>query len=143
MRHLLALAYAIAAQGFKNKFDKQGRPYMEHCLYVADGMDTDAEKIVALLHDAVEDEIVTFEELRQYGFPEDIIRDIDLLTHRKDVDDYLDVYIKKIAMSLRATKVKKRDLRHNSDITRLKSLTKADFDRIEKYHRAFTYLSQV
>ena len=42
-----------------------------------------------------------------------------------------------------ATKVKLADLKDNSDITRLKGLRKADFDRMEKYHRSFIYLSKI
>ena len=106
------------------------------------GMDTDEEKVLAYLHDTVEDGITTIQSLRELGFPEDILSDLELLTHKKE-DDYLSVYIKKIATSERATKVKKRDLEHNSSITRLKGLTKKDFSNIEKYHRAFTYLSKI
>ena len=40
-----------------------------------------------------------------------------------------------------AKKVKKKDLEHNSTITRLKGLRKADFDRLEKYSRSYVYLS--
>ena len=45
----------------------------------------------------------------------------------------IDDYIKKISLSVRATKIKLSDLKDNSDITRLKGLTKKDFDRLEKY----------
>ena len=40
-----------------------------------------------------------------------------------------------------AKRVKREDLRDNSDITRLKGLRKKDFDRLEKYSKAFIYLS--
>jgi hypothetical protein len=53
-----------------------------------------------------------------------------------------DDYIKEIAMNLDAKAVKLADLRHNTDILRLKGLRKKDFDRLEKYHRAFVYLSE-
>ena len=139
---MLGRAIAIAALGFQYVLDKGGRPYFLHCQYVADGMDTDEEKVLAYLHDTVEDGITTIQSLRELGFPEDILSDLELLTHKKE-DDYLSVYIKKIATSERATKVKKRDLEHNSSITRLKDLTKKDFSNIEKYHRAFTYLSKI
>ena len=39
-----------------------------------------------------------------------------------------------------AKAIKLTDLEHNSKITRLKGLRKKDFDRLEKYHRAYTYL---
>jgi (p)ppGpp synthase/HD superfamily hydrolase len=146
MKELLALAFAIAGEGFKNKLDKGGRPYMLHNIFVMMGMDTDAERILALLHDTVEDEVVyhgeviTIAVLRRMGFPEDILRDLELLTHIKG-EDYLGIYIKKIATSPRATKVKLRDLEHNTQVTRLKGLSRSDFERMEKYYYAFTYLS--
>ena len=54
-----------------------------------------------------------------------------------------DDYIKKIATDKDAVKVKLADLKDNSDITRLKGLTKKDFDRMEKYHRSYIYLSKI
>ena len=32
------------------------------------------------------------------------------------------------------------DLRHNSDIHRMKGLRDKDFDRLKKYHHAYSYL---
>jgi (p)ppGpp synthase/HD superfamily hydrolase len=137
---MLGIAIAIAAKGFKDKTDKGGEPYILHCLRVMNSMSTPEEKILGVLHDVVEDGVISIEELRALGFSEDILDDLKLLTHLKE-DDYLDVYIKKISTSKRATKVKLADLKDNSDITRLKGLRKKDFDRMEKYHKAFIYLS--
>ena len=142
MNNLLGLAIAIAAEGFKDRFDKAGEPYMLHCIRIMMKMETVAEKILAILHDCVEDGVTTIELLRNMEFPEDILDDLKLLTHNKG-EDYLDVYIVKIAMSPRATKVKKEDLHDNSDITRLKGLAKADVDRMYKYHKAYTYLKNI
>lgn len=139
MKNMLGRAIAIAALGFQDILDKGGRPYFLHCQYIADGMDTDEEKVLAYLHDTIEDGITTIQSLRELGFPEDILSDLELLTHKKE-DDYLSVYIKKIATSERATKVKKRDLEHNSMLTRLKGVSKSDFDRLEKYSYAYLYL---
>ena len=47
---------------------------------------------------------------------------------------------KKIATDPIAKAVKLCDLEHNTKLTRLKGLRKKDFDRLEKYHRAYTYL---
>jgi len=44
-------------------------------------------------------------------------------------------------MGMDARMIKLADLRHNSDIMRMKGLSKKDFDRLEKYHRAYAYLS--
>lgn len=142
MKRLLGIAISIAAEGFKNVADKGGEPYILHCLRVMNNLNTVEEKILGVLHDCIEDEVCTYEYLREMGFPEDIIDDLKLLYHDKK-DSYLDIYIKKISTSKRATNVKLADLKDNSDITRLKGLTKSDFDRMEKYHKAFVYLSKI
>jgi len=146
MKNMLGLAISLAAQAFENRVDKQGEPYILHCLHVMKRVDEE-NRIPAILHDYIEDIFETsfkvgFNQLRQLGFEEDDIRVIDILTHRKE-DDYLSVYIKKIATCPRATQIKLQDLRHNSNISRIKgALTKAHFDRIEKYHAAYQYLSK-
>lgn len=137
----LAIAIALAAEGFKNKFDKAGEPYILHCLRVMDRMDTEEEKIVAVLHDTVEDGVCTIKDLEKLEFSSRIVYSIHLLTHKKE-DTYSE-YIRKVSTDVLATKVKLSDLRDNSDITRLKGLTKKDFDRIEKYHTSFIYLSKI
>lgn len=141
----LGLAIAIAAEAFKNKTDRQGKPYILHCLHLMNQVEDEKDKICAVLHDYPEDCFDNPDEglniLRTYEFDEDDIKVIDLLTHRKS-DDYLGIYIKKISTCPRATKIKKKDLEHNSDLSRIKgALTKKHFERVEKYHAAYTYLS--
>lgn len=140
----LANAIALASEGFKNKTDKSGEPYILHCLRVMNNLHTKDKELqtIAILHDCVEDGVCTLDQLRTfYNFPGRVIHAIFLLTHDKD-EPYMD-YIKRLATNTDARLVKLADLKDNSDITRLKGLTKADFDRMEKYHLAFTYLSKV
>jgi len=63
--------------------DKGGVPLAEHAARVANHVDTDLEKTVALLHDIVEDTHVTLEFLGDLGYPAEVIEAVDLLTHRK------------------------------------------------------------
>lgn len=142
MKHLLSKAIAIAAKGFEGKLDKSGEPYIMHCIRVMNAVHSTEEKILGILHDCVEDHVITLHELEEMGFPHDIIRDLDRLTHDKKLNTYED-YIKKISWSSRAVSVKRADLKDNTDITRLKGLTKKDFDRLEKYHKAWVYLSSI
>lgn len=137
----LARAMTIACLEFQHKTDKGGRPYAEHCMVVAEGVRQlgDEAMIVGWLHDLVEDTHWTLEMLRDEGFSETVIDAIKCMTHN-DGDDYLEVYIKNISLNEIATAVKKSDLSHNMDIRRLKGLRKKDFDRLEKYARAYTYL---
>lgn len=136
----LGLAIAITAEAFKHKTDKGGHPYILHCLRVMNAVNGDeCTKVAAVLHDTIEDTDITFEALTKLGFSDKTIGLLHLLTHQKETS--YDDYIKAIAVSPEATEIKKADLRDNSDITRLKGLRKKDLDRIEKYHRAYMYLT--
>lgn len=142
---MLGKAIAIAAKEFADKTDKGGKPYMLHCLHVMHKVGPDDQELmaIAVLHDLVEDTDWTFEMLRDEGFSDRVINALRLLTHYpighsegKTYDDY----IKGIATNEDARAVKLEDLKHNSDITRMKGLRKKDFDRLEKYHRSYEYL---
>lgn len=135
----LALAIAITATAFEKKTDKAGEPYILHCLRVMNATKGDeCVKCASVMHDLVEDTDYTFADLTKLGFSDKTIGLLHLLTHQKQTD-YME-YIKAIAVSDEATEIKMRDLEDNSNITRLKGLGKKDFDRMEKYHRAYTYL---
>lgn len=141
MSNLLAKAIAIAATAFENKVDKGGQPYILHCIRVMMKCKSEKAKIVAMLHDVPEDTDITVQDLDKMGFPLDVIIALTLLTHDSD-EDYHE-YIKHIAGNPLAREVKLADLEDNSNITRLKGLGKKDFDRMEKYHRSYVYLSRV
>lgn len=139
---MLAKAIALAAKWFEEKTDKSDKPYILHCLRVMNGVNQNDEELMcaAVLHDCIEDlPFVNEDTLRQYGFSKRIISTISILTHKKDVP-YME-YIKNIALNKDAREIKLADLKDNSDITRLKGLRKKDFDRMEKYHQAWVYLS--
>lgn len=141
-KHLLGNAISIAAKAFKDKLDKSGEPYILHCLRVMNKQKTITRQIVAVLHDLVEDTNWDYEDLRQKGFGDAIIIPLRLLTHDPTVKTY-EEYIADISTNDDARAIKLADLEDNSLITRLKGLTKADFARIEKYHKAYVYLSKV
>jgi (p)ppGpp synthase/HD superfamily hydrolase len=138
----LGLAIAITAEAFKDKTDKGGAPYILHCLFVMDNTDGDeCTKCAAVMHDLVEDcsDKYNFNLLSKMGFSEKTIGLLYLVTHREGTP-YMD-YIKALSVDQDAKKIKRADLRHNTDITRLKGLRKKDHERMEKYHTAWVYLS--
>lgn len=138
---LLAHAIALASDKFKDKYDKSGQPYILHCLHVMYKMPADDPelRIIAVLHDLIEDTDVTIADLRELGYSDRVLVALTLLTH--DLAVPYDDYIKDIARHDDARRVKLADLDHNSRVTRLKGLRKKDHDRLEKYCRAFVYLS--
>lgn len=130
-------AMIIAYNAHKNQFDKAGVPYIYHPICLAEQMDTELECIVALLHDVVEDTVVTFEELNKI-FSKEVIELVRVLTHDKKVDymDYI-AEVKKVAV---AKKVKIADITHNSDENRLGNITMNDIIRMKKYKNALEFL---
>ncbi len=139
----LGVAIAIAAEGFKDKKDRAGEPYILHCLRVMNNLHTRDKELqcIAVLHDCVEDGVCSVAFLIGLGFSDRVTYGVHLLTHDKN-SPYMD-YIKAMVNNKDAVAVKLADLKDNSDITRLKGLSKQDFDRMEKYHIAYTYLSKI
>jgi len=130
-------AMIIAYNAHLNQVDRAGVPYIYHPIHLAEQMSTETECIAALLHDVVEDTNVTFEEL-ETEFSSEIMEILRLLTHDKKID-YMD-YIKKIKTNKIAKKIKIADITHNSDETRLDTITENDIERREKYKKALEFL---
>lgn len=122
----------------KEQTDKSGLPYVFHPWHVAESMDDEIAATVALLHDAVEDTDLTLEDVREAGFPEEVVVALGCMTHDDSVD-YMD-YVRALAPNAVARKVKLADLRHNADITRLDAPTEKDLARREKYLKAIELL---
>jgi (p)ppGpp synthase/HD superfamily hydrolase len=128
---LLTLAIAIANQAHAGQLDKAGKPYISHPLTVMAQMDTPESKIVAVLHDAIEDSDLKIEDLVKQGFPESITDAIAAIT-KLDGELYED-YMVRVRSNTIARKVKIADITHNMDISRIANPTEKDFQRIEKY----------
>lgn len=139
---MLGIAIKIVAGAFDLKTDMGGKPYLLHCLHVMNQMDQNDPELmqIAVMHDLLEDcPSYTENTLRTYGFSERVIAGVRAMTHDED-EDYLEVYIQRIAKNPDARRVKLEDLKHNSCITRCKSLREKDINRMVKYIRAFEYL---
>ncbi len=134
-------AMKIAIEAHAGQLDKGGFPYIFHPMYLAMQMNDEASVCAALLHDVVEDTTITFEQLENEGFGEDIISVLRLLTHDKSVA--YSEYIDNIAADPVARAIKLADLRHNSDITRIATPTEHDIERAERYRRYINYLEEI
>jgi len=135
---LLALAIAIANQAHAGQLDKAGKPYISHPLTVMAQMDTLESKIVAVLHDAIEDSDLKIEDLVKQGFPEFITDAIAAIT-KLEGEPYED-YILRVKSNAIARKVKIADVTHNMDISRIANPTEKDFQRLEKYQKVLQEL---
>ena len=138
---MLEIAREVCKKAHAGQVDKAGVDYYLHPFAVADMCQTEEEKIVALLHDVVEDTDVTLKDLADLGFNQRILDAIDALTHASD-EDYFD-YIARVKKNKLATAVKINDLTHNSDLSRLTNITPKDMARVEKYSRCIAILRTV
>lgn len=137
--NLIYKALEIATQLFKNDTDKGGHPYFIHLLYVYSNVFTEEEKVIALLHDVMEDKKVSKEELLDMGFSLKIVNDVDVLTRVKpgEYKDYIDNIVEN--GSKEALEVKLADLENNIDLTRIKDPSVKDYERAEKKVYAFIW----
>ena len=133
------IALKMCFEAHKNQVDKSGMPYVFHPFYLAEQMQDEDTTIVALLHDVIEDTEYTIDDLRDRGFSDKVIDAISLMTHDLSVP-YME-YVAQIKTNPIATAVKLADLKHNSDMTRLESITAKDEERAEKYRSAIELLA--
>ena len=132
------IAKSIAIQAHEGQLDKAGKPYIEHPRTVAGSVEGDVAKAVAWLHDVVEDTSMTFDDLQAAGIAPEVINHLRLLTHDKSVP-YME-YIAALKNDPVAREVKLADLRHNSDSSRLNTITDKDRERLAKYQQAMELL---
>lgn len=134
MTQTLERAIAIAATAHAGQVDKGGAPYILHPLKVMLRMSTLEERIVAVLHDVVEDCDISLEDLRQEGFSEEVLTAIESVT-KVPAESYED-FVERAAQNPIGRVVKLADLEENSDLSRIASPSWEDLERIEKYRRA-------
>lgn len=125
----------FATKKHEGQVDKCGMPYILHPMRVALKMDTMEEKVVALLHDILEDTDTTIEDLKTFGLSDELIKSICILTRPKDIT-YMD-YIKIISTDKIAKKVKLSDLEDNMDPDRQCS---ESHTLQERYKKAYNFL---
>lgn len=138
LQALVKRAVTIAGQQHAGQVDKAGRPYIEHPLRVMQAMSDDAERIVAVLHDVIEDTDLTLDELAAEGFPDYVLKALDSVT-RRNGESY-EAFVACAAKNPIGRRVKYADLQDNANLARIAAPTAADLARTEKYHRAMAQL---
>lgn len=137
---LLSKMLLLATTKHDGQFDMGGNPYILHPLKVMYFLKSDDEELqcIALGHDLIEDTDVTFDYLMA-NFTSRIAWGILFLT--KIPNETEEQALERICSSRDAMRVKLCDLRHNSDIRRLKGITEKDVKRVAKYHRMWTEIA--
>ncbi len=130
---LLGKVLALATNAHAGQFDRGGNPYILHPLKVMHYLKTDDEELMcmALGHDVIEDTDVTYQDLRDAGISERVIKGLQCLTKQRG--QTYEEYKSGVFGNIDAMRVKMADLRHNTDIRRLKGVTEKDIARIAKY----------
>lgn len=140
LEQMLSLAISLASELHLNQYDKGGKPYILHPLWVMNKVRHLGIKamIVAVLHDVLEDCDITVGQLELLGIDDsEILEALKLLDFRGV--DYM-TRIQEIYNNPLAKEVKLRDIEHNSKVTRIKNFREKDIERIKKYHTAYNYL---
>lgn len=133
-------ARTLAAMKHAGAVDKAGAPYIDHPARVAARFDDPELKVIAWLHDLVEDTDVSLTEILD-AFGPDTAEAIDALTHRKG--EPWAVYLARVKLNPVATAVKISDLIDNSNLSRMPVVTAKDVKRQAKYNRALYFLMDV
>ena len=131
----LATMIKLAAVHHEGQFDKGGRPYVLHVLkvmhYLKEKGD-DELSAIAVGHDLIEDTMISGVDLQENGISVRVITGIMALT--KTPGQPHQEYLLGVLKNFDACRVKLADLRHNTDIRRLKGIGEKDLKRIKKYH---------
>ena len=142
---MLGKMLVIVTLGHDGQFDKGGNPYILHPLKVMHYLKTLDEELMCmgLGHDLMEDcsgktiylngvpRVISWALLREEGISERVIEGIKCGT--KIPGETYEEYKQKVFSNPDTMKWKKADLRHNSDIRRLKGVSEKDVARTAKY----------
>lgn len=135
---LLDKAAQICVTKHAGQRDKMGCAYFQHPMRVAMRCHADEEKMVALLHDTIEDTDVTAEYLLAEGFPQSVVDGILSVTKREG-ESYED-FVARAKQNPLGRIVKLHDLEDNLNVLRLDSLSPEMAARFTKYLAARRFL---
>ena len=150
----LEKAIKIAVEAHTGQVDKGGNPYILHPLRVMLSLDTEAERIVGVLHDVVVDcEGWTWERLREQGCSDEIIEALKSVSKTPEeekqfkkmddpnekLDHYLE-FIKRAKFNKIGRNIKAADIKDNLDISRIDDITESDINRLNRYKAALKML---
>jgi len=132
------LAIQIASEAHSGQVDKSGDPYILHPLRVMLMQKKEHRRIIAVLHDVVEDTEVTFDELSNH-FGDDIITSLMAIT-RGNKESWED-FIGRCKADEDALYIKISDIADNMSAERMVKLDLATKTRLEnKYKKGMEIL---
>ncbi len=132
-------AMLIMLRAHEGQVDKGGEPYVLHPLRVMMRVRSTEARVVALLHDVLEDSSLSLEDLHFKGFSPQVLNAVQCLTRR--AGETYSRFILRVRDDPLAREVKIADLEDNLNVSRMASLTEKDLLRLRKYHEALKVLS--
>ena len=118
-RPTLNTAITLSANGHVGQTDKNGEPYILHPIRVMLQMKTEQERIVAVLHDIIEDTEMSANHLLFMGYPDKVVDAVVAIT-KLPGEKYLD-YLGRVNANPIARKVKIADIKDNLSEDRIKN----------------------
>ena len=97
----------------RDQVDKVGQPYILHVLRVMLAVQGDEERLVALLHDVVEDGHASLHDLRAWGYAPAVVEALDAISRRFEAGETYQEFIARVQQNPLATRVKLADLHDN------------------------------
>ena len=137
----LEKAIQIAVSAHQGQKDKAGAIYILHPLRLMLRMETEEERVAAVLHDVIEDTSWTLTDLRKEGFSENVIKTVDYLSRRQS--ETFEEYIDRLKNDPMARKIKIADLEDNMDLKRLGSLTQIKTKKLAQLHNSWVLLKEI
>lgn len=131
---------ALAAKAHAGQVDKGGNPYILHPLRVMLRLTDEIDRIVAALHDVVEDTYVTMDDLHALGYSQEILEALDSVTQR--YGEGWDTYLSRVELNEIGRRVKLADIADNMDLRRIPNPNRYDHERVEKYKLAILRLER-
>lgn len=130
-------AICLASYAHFDKVDKAGEPYILHPLRVMMSVPPEC-RIVAVLHDVVEDSEISLDDLAAEGFSPEVIAALDSVSRRPG-EPYMS-FIARAGKNPIGRIVKLADLKDNCDMSRIKNPSLSDWARYDKYIAAIECL---
>ncbi len=136
-----ALAVALEAHRGQLYPAPVPEPFILHPLRVMLGVRSESARIVAVLHDVVEDSPITLDDLSRKGFDAWVVDAVDCVSQR-DGEPYPD-YIGRVATNRIACEVKLSDVADNLANNRALPPEPDNLARISRYEEALRVLRAV
>ncbi|RYX85628.1 HD domain-containing protein [bacterium] len=146
MKPTLESTLLFAVQKHQGQRDWADKPYIFHPIRVMENLGqkaSESEQMAALLHDIIEDCDVSLQELRDMGYPEDVVEAIDLLTKNEEGERDYQKAIERVSSNPISRRVKIADLTDNLRLDRIPNPTPRDIKRLDKYVIAKAYLEAI